>query len=1081
MNDSIINSLTSEVNNGNKKALRDLATFLDKPTSRNKALNVLKKYCLFRENEFDLVGCQRNELISFLYENYERIKFDESLRIFFITPPEDQNTAFYVKRYIPENENEPNFILKKLKSEWYEAKAKNDESLMIKLLGDAEDLKLPQTYDWLREILKYQKLGTQYSKVYDAAILELQNEISYHNIILIHQCYEQHITSYAATDEAMSRLVNNQYENIELYIHNLDSIGNLDKMRMIGYHKWVTFRIEYFTNPVDFFGKILNNEAFPNFIRKNAIKDMLATQHPRSLYYIATQVWQGIQDYDYVNLLKRITLREIGFIDRFGGVSYDIDKKDIYTQRNFLRYWSAHYQDYEWDGITNTFSSKADFESRTSDYEKLFKRLGASNDTIAIKAMMQLVESDPKIVKQLREKLMPIIRNLDPKIPSLQYPILENIAELTSFCRKNKINYSLNTSLFEKLNGLHHISPIERYAIENELTHRLTLEDITAFEIASLSHIYDEEFAFSSGKILDKVYSKYWNQISDKEVQLRLFLKKSTLYKNIGLTGIGNQYLNKINPSDSKLKQKLINIKKNEVDFDIVDAINLFSKSAKLYESDASLIDFINHTEDYNERIIRNFVKPDKQDIDLIVKRLQSDENPLALALLIEYLNIYKDIEMMPSIMKMIEIDKEISYQNQTIKIKDIAHKWLVEIYNYDFQNDNPKESWSNLWMKDSTNSQEWFNYFFKEKVNYLQESKSLNVEDINIVVKSKYYTDDYKDLCLNAIQKIQNKSEIKRLEFKTKLSQEDLHYFENIHSNGSELDDILKLFEFKNDSIFWNFVNKNIYNYNTEELGAFYNDLFKVPYFIDLLAHNMVPKVEAEKIQKSLNKYLISSSNISAYEEQVTFQHIINIGFIDNTINESLQKVNELETEESIKNDIFLQILSHVQYKDLGKVVAFGLLNENKSTFLTTYLNEYFGIPLFNPQKSDLKEFISLHKALPEKGLYMHYLERFGIQLFQNGNLDIQLVYDMFNYEMVTPFLGSGGQRDYFVYAVIKVLEKEFNTTLGYHEKLNENQNLFHFSAQKRATSWMQYLIKEKGFKVNNMSISFNRTLTLQ
>jgi hypothetical protein len=332
----------------------------------------------------------------------------------------------------------------------------------------------------------------------------------------------------------------------------------------------------------------------------------------------------------------------------------------------------------------------------------------------------------------------------------------------------------------------------------------------------------------------------------------------------------------------------------------------------------------------------------------------------------------------------------------------------------------------------------------------------------------------------LDAISKLTDNLELKRIAFNKKLNTDDLTYFEKINYKGSELDDILKLFDFKNEKIFWNFINKNIKIYDTYELGAFYNDLFKVAYFNDMLAHNNIDKSEVLEIVKTLNEYLKSSSNISSYEEQITFEHLINLGFIEKSISESLEKVNELETEEAIKNEIFNQILSHAQYKDLSKVVEFGLKSNNKSSFLTTYLSENFGIPLFNPQKYDLQEFIKLHKILPEKGLYMHYLEKFGIQLFQNGRLDIQLIYDMFNYEIVTPFLGLGGQRDYFVYAVIKVLEKEFNTTLGYHVKLNENQNLFHYTAQKRAESWMQFLTKEKGFKVNNMSISFNKTLTM-
>jgi hypothetical protein len=59
-------------------------------------------------------------------------------------------------------------------------------------------------------------------------------------------------------------------------------------------------------------------------------------------------------------------------------------------------------------------------------------------------------------------------------------------------------------------------------------------------------------------------------------------------------------------------------------------------------------------------------------------------------------------------------------------------------------------------------------------------------------------------------------------------------------------------------------------------------------------------------------------------------------------------------------------------------------------------------------------------------------------------------------------PFVGSGGKkRDYYTYGLIKLLEMHFQTRLGFHEKLNENQTFYTFNASKRANSWMQYLVK--------------------
>jgi len=85
---------------------------------------------------------------------------------------------------------------------------------------------------------------------------------------------------------------------------------------------------------------------------------------------------------------------------------------------------------------------------------------------------------------------------------------------------------------------------------------------------------------------------------------------------------------------------------------------------------------------------------------------------------------------------------------------------------------------------------------------------------------------------------------------------------------------------------------------------------------------------------------------------------------------------------------------------------------------------------------------------------------------------LDFNKIYDILQYDIVTPFVGaSGGKRDDYVYGIIKLLEIEFHTRLKFHEKLNESQTFYTFSSAKRADAWKAYLLDNNIVKSNQVT----------
>jgi hypothetical protein len=71
----------------------------------------------------------------------------------------------------------------------------------------------------------------------------------------------------------------------------------------------------------------------------------------------------------------------------------------------------------------------------------------------------------------------------------------------------------------------------------------LPIEEITAFEYWAAIKQQSWGITYSAGRILDIYYSKHWGEMLKTEQYLKLFLKKSYLFDQLGIIGICNNYL----------------------------------------------------------------------------------------------------------------------------------------------------------------------------------------------------------------------------------------------------------------------------------------------------------------------------------------------------------------------------------------------------------------------------------------------------------------------------------------------------------------------------------------------------------
>jgi hypothetical protein len=191
------------------------------------------------------------------------------------------------------------------------------------------------------------------------------------------------------------------------------------------------------------------------------------------------------------------------------------------------------------------------------------------------------------------------------------------------------------------------------------------------------------------------------------------------------------------------------------------------------------------------------------------------------------------------------------------------------------------------------------------------------------------------------------------------------------------------------------------------------------------------------------------------------------------------LEATLALDAPDAMKSAVQTAILARLNYEDIGTAVryAYRYSRKEEGSAQMSFLTSDFGIPFYNYDKEDWAELIDNHQKLPKKAFYAFYLKKFGVS-FQNteGGLDYQKIFEILRFEAVQPFTTGGSPRDFFTFGIIKLLEFEFKTQLGFHEKLNENQTFYVNTTAKRAVEWRAFLINKKLVKLKpEEAIGFN------
>jgi hypothetical protein len=151
--DSLQSVLMTQMRLGNRRALRDMATFLDKPTFSTSARRTLAQHTFFTTSEIDVTKATREQVLSFFYEHEKQFKFSEMLAAFYLTPIEDQPTSVQFTR-LSGNELDPSVSLRILANQFDSIVQNKKESVDCqRIINEIANLETPESVDWLRRTL----------------------------------------------------------------------------------------------------------------------------------------------------------------------------------------------------------------------------------------------------------------------------------------------------------------------------------------------------------------------------------------------------------------------------------------------------------------------------------------------------------------------------------------------------------------------------------------------------------------------------------------------------------------------------------------------------------------------------------------------------------------------------------------------------------------------------------------------------------------------------------------------------------------------------------------------------------------
>ncbi len=1078
-NPILLNLLAPSIAEGDLIAFRDLAKLYDKYPDNQGVIKLLKQHTLFTTSEWNWNDQESKYLLTdFFYEKAALFKFSELLQVFYLTPIEAR-TSKVVVTSVNAPQIDP-FLIRKSLQKINNYLRKKDIKLLRQEIEVIGVLKNTTVFAILEKVLDRKNLFSLKEADQQIIIKDildfLPDSIAFTKLLGL---TKKEMLPLPYCQAQLARLSNNffkattyeelvgEYEELQAKFED-----DLSLIKEYGYQKTKLTAALFFEEKVDYYGWLLAiSKDSLYWIRRNAMVDMLATKHPKALFYIAglnVRYWkkygQGILPLEKLlqqNIDVQLKIKNENELSNQFSTEAD--------QEQLIQYWSVHYEDYEWDDFEQKFVNQQLFSDELAAYDRYFRRLNSTNDSIAFKAFVALCGGRPNEIRQLIKKFKPLLRNYNAALPPLKYRILEQVSLLTYFCKQHQIAYLPSPTLEKAIQQLEAYStPNERLSLENKLIENLKVDDLTALEYYAAIHARNLDLNYSIGRILNYAYTKHWETILADERYFRLFLLKVRLFHDFGGFGIIKKYENKINLTNAKTLDVLHSLKNLETNPSIKESIAYFLNQKVGNAADKRIANFLEAPVSVDLTELKELPPFGQAIFPNIIDKLFLQTDKKATKNIGTYLELHASLDIIPQLFE--------TQEKQWTANKNAGKafiKVLEKVYQFSFEAKQPEAiaKWWTLWKTTPENYTEWSAFLFQQQLIHLGKAETLTINDINKVTESSLYQEKHRDLCLKSLQKIKRTRTIYRLKIRPKISVEkELAYMAGIDFTTKMLANLPKVFEMDDVGQLLQFIYEQAAPATIEEKSALFNALFRQAWFINHITSGAIDVVKCEAIKLIFYQYLSKSTFLTEYEEQNTQLNIVHLENAFLSLKEKLVRISKDSLNETIRYDYLNATLSRMEFPEI--MMAFPILKDleiaNKNLFL--FLNRDFGLPIFEvPSEQIAQKILSRLKTHNEYEFYEQTLVDFGLPILKkSGDLDLQKIYQLLTYDLVVPFLGEGGKyRDYYCYGLVKLLELHFKTTLGFHPKLNENQTFYTFNSYKRVEAWRAYLLSEKLIKI--------------
>ncbi len=1087
-----IKDIDDRLSQGDKMAIRDLAVVWKQQPTDERLKDLANRYLLLTPEEYKWTRDASPEmLLQFFYQKEEHLHFSEFLKVFYITPIENWTTKAVVKE--KELLQVAPFLLKIGKENIDYALQKKHTKALEETLKKIYEFNNATTIELLKKVAvnsdlyrlnpiskRHNILTSILDHLPDSTAVELLFKLGDKKKITPNFCRTSlaKVINYRFEETTLKGL-KKEWKTLKATFDN-----NYWAIKTTGYEQAVKAQKIFFEEAVDYYAWILATTPVDSllWIQKNALEDLIATKHPKVLFYLAGlqfRAWKLGKDTFFLSILERLTDVSIGVEDQSGGIVTTYE--DRTAQLNFLIYWSQHYTDYEWeDSDKSLFANILQKSEIIDSYEKYFRRLNSSHDSAAIEAFYILTEGIPAEISKLMKKYRPLLRTYNSKLPPLKFNVIENISQLTRFCKQNGLAYQPTLQVKQQLLELEkNLPPKKRYELENNMIANLQLEELTYLEYWAAMKSQNMPLNFSIGRILDRLYTKYWDTIIQDNHHFRFYLLKSCVFRKLTSFGIARLYHEKAaenKESVQALLEEIAIIEQNEL---VKEALKFwqFGESQEA-AVDISVKDLLKDPEAFDKANINKLPKFSQRELADFFFTLKSIRNRKALKKMEQYMGTYASVDLVPDLFS----TPQKNWTSNPSAAKVIV-KILEAIYGYSFSKNTETsiEKWYALWDAKKEVYADWGKTLFELQLEELRTKETLTINNINRITRSNYYKPSHRQICLNALKKVKKTRSISQLSIAPLLSvKEELHYLDSISFSYRELDNLPKILLIDDSASLLAYILGQTTEFNIDQKGYLMNNLLRQDWLFQLIDRQQLIASTREEILHALTQYLNESEYLTEFEEQATQLNLLLLLNDNKTLVEKLMVLNDPKLENKVKVKWLNIIFARMKFEEIKQIFpVLSTIEDFEEQMLFEFISKDFGLPIFDLdqdiQNIQLQRFL---ETSSEQEIYDYYLTAFGIDFKdKHGKLDFQKIYEILKYDLLIPFVGEGGQyRDYYVYAIIKVLELHFKTTLGFSPKLNEYQTFFQFNSFARVKAWKQYLIDHKYVKASKNKIpSFN------